>query len=40
VLHIANASVGKDAEGYRKEFVSLVKKAAELKNDLVKREND
>jgi Ca-activated chloride channel family protein len=40
VLRIANASVGKDAEGYRKEFVSLVKKAAELKNDLVKREDD
>ncbi len=40
VLRIANASVGKDEEGYRKEFVSLVKKAAELINDLVKREDD
>ena len=40
VFRIANASVGKDAEGYRKEFLSLVKKAAELKNDLVKTEDD
>jgi len=40
VLRIANASVGKDEEGYRKEFVSLAKKAAELINDLVKREDD
>jgi Ca-activated chloride channel homolog len=40
LLRIANASVGKDEEGYRKEFVSLVKKAAELINDLVKREDD
>ena len=40
VIDIANASLGKDAEGYRKEFIDLVKKAAELKNNLVKREID
>ena len=30
VLNIANNSMGNDVEGYRKEFVGLVKKAAEL----------
>jgi Ca-activated chloride channel family protein len=30
VISLANASLGKDSEGYRKEFVSLVKKAAVL----------
>jgi Ca-activated chloride channel family protein len=30
VINLANASLGKDTEGYRKEFVSLVKKAAKL----------
>lgn len=38
MIGMANASLGKDAEGYRKEFIGLVKKAAELKNNLVKRE--
>jgi hypothetical protein len=37
---MAKASLGKDVEGYRKEFISLVKKAADLKNNLVKREID
>ncbi len=40
VLQMADASLGKDDEGYRKEFVSLVKKAAELKNSVVKSEGD
>jgi Ca-activated chloride channel family protein len=31
VVTLANASLGKDSEGYRKEFISLVKKAAMLK---------
>ena len=30
VLNIANSAMGSDNEGYRKEFVSLVKKAAEI----------
>ena len=30
VLNIANSAMGSDSEGYRKEFVSLVKKAAEI----------
>lgn len=38
VIDRANASLGKDAEGYRKEFIGLVKKAAELKNNLAKSE--
>jgi len=33
VLKIANSSLGNDAEGYRKEFVDLVKKAEMLKNE-------
>ncbi len=37
VIRLANASLGKDAEGYRKEFVSLVKKAAELKDNTAKK---
>jgi len=36
VIALANASLGKDNEGYRKEFVSLVKKAAELADNTVK----
>ena len=40
VIEMAKASLGKDVEGYRKEFISLVKKAAEIKNNLVKREID
>jgi len=39
VIEMARASLGKDAEGYRKEFISLVKKAAELKSNLVKEGN-
>ena len=37
VLNMASASVGNDAEGYRKEFVSLVKKARMLNDDTVKK---
>ncbi|MDQ6842808.1 MAG: DUF3520 domain-containing protein, partial [Bacteroidota bacterium] len=37
VLSIASASVGKDVEGYRKEFIILVKKAATLKENTVKK---
>ncbi len=37
VIALANASLGKDHEGYRKEFISLVKKAAELQNNTVKK---
>jgi Ca-activated chloride channel family protein len=40
VIEMAKASLGKDVEGYRKEFISLLKKAADLKNNLVKREID
>jgi Ca-activated chloride channel family protein len=36
VLQMAEASLGKDEEGYRKEFISLVKKAELLKNSVVK----
>jgi Ca-activated chloride channel homolog len=37
VLSMANASLGKDTEGYRKEFVSLVRKAARLMNGTATR---
>ncbi len=37
VLRMANASLGNDIEGYRKEFVSLVKKAAGMKDNTTKR---
>lgn len=37
VLHIANSALGKDAEGYRKEFVTLVKKAEEITNSKAAR---
>jgi Ca-activated chloride channel family protein len=40
ILQMAGASLGKDEEGYRKEFISLVKKAAGLKNDVVKAEKN
>jgi len=40
VLHMAGTSLGKDEEGYRKEFISLVKKAVELQNSVVKSEDD
>jgi Ca-activated chloride channel family protein len=40
VLQMAGASLGKDDEGYRKEFISLVKKAVELKNSLAKSGDD
>ena len=40
VLQMAGASLGKDEEGYRKEFISLVKKAAGLKNSVVKSEDN
>lgn len=40
ILLMAKSSVGKDEEGYRREFISLVKKASGLKNDVVKSEDD
>jgi Ca-activated chloride channel family protein len=40
VLQMAGASLGKDEEGYRKEFINLVKKAAALKNSLAKSGDD
>ena len=30
VISLANGSLGNDVEGYRKEYISLVKKAEEL----------
>jgi Ca-activated chloride channel family protein len=33
VINMANASIGNDMEGYRKEFVTLVKKTESLKNE-------
>lgn len=36
VINIANGSLGKDVEGYRKEFVSLVKKAEKLADNTAK----
>lgn len=40
VLQMAKSSLGKDDEGYRKEFITLVQKASKLKNDVVKSEGD
>lgn len=40
VLQMAGASLGKDEEGYRKEFISLVKKADELKNNVAKSDDE
>jgi Ca-activated chloride channel family protein len=37
VVTLANASLGKDSEGYRKEFISLVKKAAILTDNTAKK---
>ncbi len=37
VLRMANNSLGNDIEGYRKEFVSLVRKAASMKDNTTKR---
>lgn len=37
VLNMASSSLGNDPEGYRKEFVSLVKKAEMLKNEKAAR---
>ncbi|MEP6711340.1 MAG: von Willebrand factor type A domain-containing protein [Ferruginibacter sp.] len=37
VLSMANAALGNDAEGYRKEFIMLVKKASELENSKATR---
>ena len=38
VLEMANLAGGEDEEGYRKEFIGLVKKAAALKREVVKNE--
>ncbi|HEY5392740.1 MAG TPA: von Willebrand factor type A domain-containing protein [Hanamia sp.] len=40
VLEMAGGSLGKDEEGYRKEFITLVKKASELKNSVAKSGDD
>lgn len=40
VIRLANGSLTADEEGYRKEFISLVKKAAALKNDVAKAEDE
>jgi len=40
VISLANDSLTADEEGYRKEFISLVKKAAGLKNDVAKVDDD
>lgn len=40
IISIAESSLGKDEEGYRKEFVGLVKKASVLKDNVVKVEDD
>ncbi|MEO8962792.1 MAG: von Willebrand factor type A domain-containing protein [Ginsengibacter sp.] len=37
VINLAGSSLGTDAEGYRKEFISLVKKARELKHGTAKK---
>ncbi|MDQ6763185.1 MAG: DUF3520 domain-containing protein, partial [Bacteroidota bacterium] len=34
VIQLANASIGNDEEGYRSEFINLVKKASRLKSDV------
>jgi Ca-activated chloride channel family protein len=34
VHELANKAIGKDEEGYRKEFVTLIEKAAKLKGDV------
>lgn len=38
VLQMAGDAMGTDEEGYRKEFISLVKKASALKSELAKKE--
>ncbi|MDN3659185.1 von Willebrand factor type A domain-containing protein [Ferruginibacter paludis] len=40
VLQLANTAVGKDAEGYRKEFIKLVKTAADIAGANVPDEED
>ncbi|MDB5276089.1 MAG: hypothetical protein JWR61_1044 [Ferruginibacter sp.] len=40
VLQLANTAVGKDAEGYRKEFIKLVKTAADIAGANVPDEDD
>jgi Ca-activated chloride channel homolog len=40
VISVAKGALGKDQEGYRKEFISLVKKAAGLKKDVAKAQDD
>lgn len=36
ILHIATDAIGNDTEGYRKEFVTLVRKAASLSKNTAK----
>jgi len=40
ILHTANDAIGNDAEGYRKEFVTLIKKAASLSKSTAKIEDN
>ena len=40
VLQLANTAVGKDAEGYRKEFIKLVKTAADIAGANIPDEDD
>ena len=37
IINLANASVGKDQEGYRKEFLSLIKKAEKLQEETARK---
>lgn len=40
ILQMANDATGDDKEGYRKEFITLVKKAAGLSKNIAKLDND
>jgi Ca-activated chloride channel family protein len=40
VLQMATAAMGNDSEGYRKEFVTLVQKAASLAKATAKADDD
>ena len=40
MLQLAKTAVGKDAEGYRKEFIKLVKAAADIAGANVPDEDD
>ncbi|MEO6134500.1 MAG: von Willebrand factor type A domain-containing protein, partial [Ginsengibacter sp.] len=40
VLTLANGAKGNDLEGYQNEFIGLVKKAAKLSNELVRKDDE